>query len=142
MPSGGVLVIRSCFSEALQAPYHPFFAGLLERERDLLPTTSTVVDALQGARLRHVTISWLRQRLDDDYRAYAEPIRTLAMSAVRMMPDEEFDAGNGGPGRVRCDGGASSRSYLCGRRAKGTTRWTVGWSPSYLRAARSVLEGL
>ena len=90
---GGSLVVRGCFSESLDAPYHRFFPSVLEIERGFLPPTGTVVDtfSLKGFILGRTMR--LRQRMDDSYGSYAERMRQRAMSPLRMISDDEFNTG-------------------------------------------------
>jgi SAM-dependent methyltransferase len=90
---GGSFLARTCFVETLNTPYHRFFPTVLEFERSVVPSMSEVLDAFDRAGLGLVEARQVRQRLDPDYRSYAERIRLRAMSPFRMIPDEEFEAG-------------------------------------------------
>lgn len=89
----GSFLVRTCFSENLSTPYHRFFPGVLEIELEVLPSTDDVVTAFGRAGLRHIETRKLRQRQDDDYRAYADRLRMRAMSPLRLISDREFADG-------------------------------------------------
>ena len=74
-------------------PYHRFFPSVLEIEQEILPTTAEVLDAFGAAGLQVREVRQVRQRMDPEYRSYAERIRLRAMSPLRMISDTEFDAG-------------------------------------------------
>jgi len=90
---GGSLLVRGCFAEALDAPYHQFFPSVLKIEQDLLPSTATVVKTFSLKGLSLVGAVRLRQFMDRSYRSYADRMRQRAMSPLRMISDDEFDAG-------------------------------------------------
>jgi ubiquinone/menaquinone biosynthesis C-methylase UbiE len=91
-PRGHVLV-RTCFAETLDAPYHRFFPSVLDIERELLPTTTEAVQAFENAGLGLAGHERMRQRMDADWRSYAERSRQRAMSPLRVISDEEFASG-------------------------------------------------
>ncbi len=89
----GVFLVRTCFGETLDTPYRRFFPTVVEIEQELLPTTAEVLDAFGAAGLQLREARQVRQRMDPEYRSYAERIRLRAMSPLRMISDAEFDAG-------------------------------------------------
>lgn len=89
----GAFIVRTCFAETLDVPYHRFFPSVLEIEQEVLPTTSAVLDAFRAAGLELREERRVRQRMDPDYRAYAERMRLRAMSPLRVISDADFDAG-------------------------------------------------
>jgi ubiquinone/menaquinone biosynthesis C-methylase UbiE len=91
-PRGHILV-RTCFAETLDPPYHRFFPSVIDIERQLLPTTTEAVQALERAGLELAGHERVRQRMDPDWRSYAQRIRRRAMSPLRLISDEEFAAG-------------------------------------------------
>lgn len=90
---GASLLVRTCFADTLETPYHRFFPAVLDVERGLLPTRSDFVRTLetQGLVLREEVT--LRQRMDAGLRDYAERIRQRAMSPFLLISDEQFTKG-------------------------------------------------
>jgi ubiquinone/menaquinone biosynthesis C-methylase UbiE len=89
----GHLLVRTCFAETLDAPYHQFFPSVIGIERQLLPTTAEATQVFESSGLRLASHERVRQRMDGSWRAYAERIRQRAMSPLRVISDEEFAKG-------------------------------------------------
>jgi ubiquinone/menaquinone biosynthesis C-methylase UbiE len=89
----GVLLVRACFSESLDPPYHRFFTSLPDLERSLLPSTSEVVESFARWGLGLTSRQTLKQRMNHSLNAYAERIRQRAMSPLTMISDAEFEEG-------------------------------------------------
>ena len=89
----GVFIVRTCFGDTLDVPYHRFFPSVVEIEQTVLPTTAEVLDAFGAAGLQLREARQVRQRMDPDYRSYAERMRLRAMSPLRVISDADFDAG-------------------------------------------------
>lgn len=89
----GHLVVRTCFSETIDTPVQAFFPSLLGVERSLLPSRSHIVHTFADRGLHLANQQMLRQRMDGSHRGYADRIRRRAVSTLRMILDEEFEAG-------------------------------------------------
>jgi ubiquinone/menaquinone biosynthesis C-methylase UbiE len=89
----GHLLVRTCFADSLDPPYHRFFPSVGGIDRSLLPTESETIHALGESGLELVRKGRVRQRMARSWREYAERIRQRAMSPLRLISDEEFAVG-------------------------------------------------
>ncbi len=89
----GVFVLRTCFRETVEAPYHAYFPQVRELDVSILPAKTDVLFAMEEAELTQRTHTIVRQRMDSSFKDYAGRIAQRAMSPMRMISDDEFERG-------------------------------------------------
>jgi SAM-dependent methyltransferase len=99
---GGPVLVRQAFPDRLDAVtlYQRFFPGAARLAAALLPTAEQVADGFAAAGFRVQARTGVTQVSAPSLAAYRDKVRRRADTGLRLLPDEEFAAGLGGPGRA------------------------------------------
>ena len=89
----GTFILRTCFPDTVETPYHAYFPRVREIDIAILPAKSEVLAAIEEAGLTQRSHRIVRQRMDSSLQDYAQRIARRAMSPMRMISDEEFERG-------------------------------------------------